>query len=1057
MLNSTFKNYFYAAAAFSTVSVLSTQLTAAPSVPLSEKEVSYGISDWKASYGNHRALITVSEDTDAVHVHIPWRRRDTDASNKDVMVIDSKTGEQVNNRLLVRMSRESADIIFQPTSGAGQYEVYYLIRQRNPNPIKGPNQGHFPGTVYTTPTHTASPEWINKHQLQTTPNLGQLKSAVVKEIQALRVTGPKKLETFNSFYPMEVCATAAEVKALHELHSGSDMLIFPEDRSQSIRMQKDIPLRWIKQGPRSHFSGDADKNEFYPFQLGVYALKQLNQISLDYSDLSDSNGNKIPSSALRCINLGGTNYDGKKFKKTLNVDAHSVQALWLGIDIPTDTPAGKYSGVVTINAEHCSPLQVNITINVSENTLIDKGDSDVWRLSRLRWLDSTIGLDNGVLAPYTPINISGNTCDILGRTIKLSDSGLPTSVVSRISMYKSDAPAREVLARPIDFVVETNSGPIPFTYKKLNFTEQTAGKVSFSSQWDSDAATLTLNGTLECDGYMRYSTEIKAKQDLDIQDIRIELPYEKEVARYLMGRMGVPAKVWKDTYSGFRPTTAEAPIEKGLMYNTVWSGDYNAGLGILLKNQDDQWNGDNKSKHLVPTLPNWENQGQGRYQLKEVDDTALVTVHNGSRSLKIGETARFDFALVITPFKPLSAEHWNYRIYHAPYETEVKLTAAANAKVINVHHANSHNPYINYPFLKDQYLKGFIDECHSKGKKVKLYYTIRELTTRLPEFWALRSLGHEIFIKDEGYLSLTKKPLSVQSSRFHRAGYPWLCEHLIDDYRMRWHSYIKKNDDPQRAKLIGREVDASIATQGLCRWHNYYLEGLKYLMKDMGADGIYLDGIGYDREIMKRVRKTMLLSGKDPMIDFHGAVHQNWMTLAPYIDSIWYGEGTRYDFGPDYWLVEISGIPFGLTGEILKSDRHANIHRGMLYGMTKRLGWRGNRQSEHIWKLWDDFGINDANFIPYFDKKSPVKCAHKDIRISSYVKKGKSLIAIASWAKQDEKTTLVIDWKALGLDPSKVKAYAPAVKGMQTAQEINLNSPLTIPAYNGKLILIEQL
>ena len=32
----------------------------------------------------------------------------------------------------------------------------------------------------------------------------------------------------------------------------------------------------------------------------------------------------------------------------------------------------------------------------------------------------------------------------------------------------------------------------------------------------------------------------------------------------------------------------------------------------------------------------------------------------------------------------------------------------------------------------------------AKGCKVKLYYTIRELTNVVPEIWALRSLGDEI-------------------------------------------------------------------------------------------------------------------------------------------------------------------------------------------------------------------------------------------------------------------------------------------------------------------------
>lgn len=1019
--------------------------------------IPYGIGEWKLAYGNHRALVSVGTSSDAVKVSIPWRRRDTDVANKNVMVVDSQSGEVVNNRVAFDMSREAVDLVFQPTSGAGIYEVYYLIRQRKPNPIKGANQGHFPATVYVTPQDTADPEWVSKHQLKTPEGMKSLTPAKVKAFEALKVTGPKEFEGFNSFYPMEVIATQQETQALVKRYASEPMLIFPEGREMPIRMTEDLPMRWIENGPSREVVHRVDKNEFFTFQLGVYALDDLKNFKINFHDLEGEGGEQIKASTLRCFNLGGVNYDGKTFKKDLHISKGTVQALWMGLDVPAKAKSGSYKGMVTLSAEGSKDVLVEITVQVTDQYLADKGDSDVWRLTRLRWLDSDIGIDNDVLAPFTPIEVVGDTMNILGRKICLGKDGLPTSVVSHIALSEITEQGREVLNRPVRFVVETQSGEIPFESDGLKVTKQTPGKISFESHWRSKGFTAHVTGTLECDGYMRYRIALKALHDVNVDDICVELPFRKELARYLMGRLGVEGKIWKDTYSGYRPASAEAPIEKGMMYNTVWSGDYNAGLGMLLKNDEDEWNGDNKSKYDVPSLPGWENNGQGRYVLKEDGGTALISVHNGKRHMKVGEVVSFNFALLVTPFKPITKDHWDYRIYHAPYETEVKLEAAANARVVNVHHANTHNPYINYPFLKDDYLKGFIDKAHAEDRKVKLYYTIRELSTRTAEFWALRSLGEEIFIKDEGYLSLTKHPLSHQQTRFHRAGYPWLAEHLVDDYRMRWHSTIKKSEDPEKAKLIGREIDASIATQGLCRWHNYYLEGLKYLMKDIGADGLYLDGIGYDREIMKRVRKTMLESGKSPMIDFHGAVHQNWMTLAPYLDSIWYGEGTRYDFGEDYWLVAVSGIPFGLTGEILKSDRHANIHRGMLYGMSKRLGWRGNRQSQYVWKIWDDFGIKDSKHIGYFAENCPIKSDNDQVKISVYQKKGKTLLAIASWLKEPANVNLTIDWKALGLNSSQVKMFAPEIKTMQKAEEYQVGKPLLVPAFNGKLIILQEI
>ena len=39
------------------------------------------------------------------------------------------------------------------------------------------------------------------------------------------------------------------------------------------------------------------------------------------------------------------------------------------------------------------------------------------------------------------------------------------------------------------------------------------------------------------------------------------------------------------------------------------------------------------------------------------------------------------------------------------------------------------------------------------------------------------------------------------------------------------------------------------------RWHNYYVEGMNWLVDNIGIDGIYLDDVAFDRVTMKRVKK----------------------------------------------------------------------------------------------------------------------------------------------------------------------------------------------------------
>jgi hypothetical protein len=230
----------------------------------------------------------------------------------------------------------------------------------------------------------------------------------------------------------------------------------------------------------------------------------------------------------------------------------------------------------------------------------------------------------------------------------------------------------------------------------------------------------------------------------------------------------------------------------------------------------------------------------------------------------------------------------------------------------------------------------------------------------------------------------------------------------------------------------------------------------------VGIDGLYLDGVGYDREIMKRVRKVMQRSRSGCLIDFHSGNNFHpeyglnncanlYLELFPYIDSLWFGEGFDYNEPPDYWLVEIAGIPYGLFGEMLQGG--GNPWRGMLFGMTSRLGWGGDPRP--LWKLWDEFGIQEAKMSGFWDANCPVKTGRKDVLATAYVKQGKMLISLASWATNAVKTRLEINSAALGLDPAKLWLNAPPIKGFQREACFMPGAAIPVTAGRGWLLLAD--
>ena len=416
-----------------------------------------------------------------------------------------------------------------------------------------------------------------------------------------------------------------------------------------------------------------------------------------------------------------------------------------------------------------------------------------------------------------------------------------------------------------------------------------------------------------------------------------------------------------------------------------------------------------------------------------------------------GQELHFNFGLLVTPVKTLDKNHWRWRYFHRSAAAPVAEAAATGATLINLHQGDGLNPYINYPFLTTDKLAAYTAEAHARQMRVKIYYTIRELSNYVAEFWALRSLGDEIYTTGPGF-RLADQFAEKSPAANAPTGSAWLCEHAVTGYVPAWHQ-----------PLGNGHYDAAIATKGLSRWHNYYLEGLNWLVRNVGIDGLYLDGIGYDREIMKRVRKVLQRARPGCLIDFHSGNHFHpeyglnncanlYMELFPCVDSLWFGEGFDYNEPPDYWMVEMAGIPYGLFGEMLHGG--GNPWRGMLYGMTSRLGWSGDPRG--LWKVWDEFGIAEARLIGYWDPACPVQTGRSDVLATVYQREGQTLVAVASWSAVPVSVPLEIDFQQLGLDRARSHLYAPRIAGFQGEVLFEPGAAIPVPPGRGWLLLVDE-
>lgn len=844
---------------------------------------------------------------------------------------------------------------------------------------------------------------------------------------------------------MEQLATPPQVEAFTG-RVKRDSYVFGEDRVNSIRRHDALPAHWLDGSDArfENFTGTAQPGEFYVFQLAVYAAnKDLGPVALRFNDLRTTGPQPltIPAAGIRCFNLGGTDFMGRPFTQELRVAKGRVQPLWIGVQIPRNA-SGSFNGKINVVAPGVEPVEVQLQLAVAGAPLEDCGDSQSWRLSRLRWLDSTIGhSDESVVKPFEPLRRRGNEMSLLGRRLTLADDGLPLDAASFFngSNTRITGKPTEVLSQPLRLVVETSGAAVKFDTGKVRFLREQPCAIEWTATHDSPTLALTVNGLMEFDGFVQIRCKLVAKAAVPISDVRLEGAFTQAASTYFMGL---------NHRGGVRPDKVEWKWDPNAQQDGFWIGAVNAGLKLQLK-------GGNFRSPLINAyygqrklnLPDsWGNNGQGGVVLTTLPDASVkFAATSGKRQMEAGQVLQFDFDLFLTPFKPLDTENqWKLRYFHPhqgvddPDLADPARIAAMGANVVNIHHNKLPNPCINYPYWDQSFgqLIESVKMAHAAGLLAKVYYTTREITNNLPELWAFHSLGGEVICPGRG------------------GGDAWLKEHLREGYIPAWRETL---GGPYNGIL-----DLAVITTPDSRLDNFYLEGLDYMTRRANIDGLYIDDTSMGRKTTQRARRILDAHNPNSQIDSHSWSHFNWdagmtpsaycyMQNFPYYNRLWYGESFRYDAKPDLWLVEMSGIPFGLMSEMLGTGQP---WRGMVFGEVARLGWGG--EPRPLWKAMDEFGMAGSEMVGFWDAVCPVTTGNSGVLATVYRKPGKALIALASWSGKEESVRLAIDFKALGIDPAKATLTAMPMDKLQEKAAYQISATITIPPDKGLLLTLQQ-
>src|ERR1019366_246203 len=328
------------------------------------------------------------------------------------------------------------------------------------------------------------------------------------------------------------------------------------------------------------------------------------------------------ASSIRCFNTGGIDWLGRRFEKHVNIKSQGIAALWCGAQIPQTLSPGEYHGSATVTVDRFPSESIPILLHVQAEVAKDAGDANPADMTRLRWLDSTIGLDDRVVAPYVPLKVTRDEVSGLGPRVQFGSDGLPHSIRSG---------QHEVLAGPIRLVADGDGMPVIWKSTQTRTFPNLPGAVTHVTDAVAGPLTVQCISKMEADGYLNYRVSMTTDRETNFSDIRLEIPIRRDAATYMMG-MG--------RKGGYRPAEWKWDWNSGNANNMVWIGSVEAGLQCKLKDVEEKWD----LFKLSHTPDAWSNGGKGGCTVTEQGlDTVLLKAYCGSRTLAAGQNLEFTF------------------------------------------------------------------------------------------------------------------------------------------------------------------------------------------------------------------------------------------------------------------------------------------------------------------------------------------------------------------------------------------------------------------------------
>ena len=624
--------------------------------------------------------------------------------------------------------------------------------------------------------------------------------------------------------------------------------------------------------------------------------------------------------------------------------------------------------------------------------------------------------------PWTPLSAEETEGDVhisvFGRTYTANDSSFLSSIRSC---------GRELLRAPVRFVLREDGEEtvIDAGYRHFLMEGASDAEADYLTAAEGRCFLLNLSTHAEFDGCLDvtltvaprgrtvaqcFGLEAMRRSDYRLDRLWLEIPLSREAARYFQFYPQLPGQ--EVLASGGELTAALSLPHREQVFLT------GEDVGLLFFSESEEGWEPYGRKNAVELLPD-EDGVLLRVRLLDAEPAVWQAAVGERIDL---DPISFRFGLEATPVKPMPKRRFTERAVHidcykkiledycdflgSPFAggEEVTYDRLVRLGVNTLYIHEKWNDLQNSPRLTAataKRLRTIVSECHRRGIRVIPYFGY-EMSTLAPYYGELR---------DDAWRF---------AGRGGRAGW----------YRQ----------PPQRNIRICQKS----------RFSEFFTEGIDRLMTEYGFDGIYLDGTAYvwpcengahgcgfsDRDGNRHptypvwgTRKTMkrlaeiVCEKHGGTINCHAGSAFNLPALA-FTTSLWDGEvfqtgflHGRIDTLPDgYFRALYTGRNIGIPIFMLTYlnppvwDFRMALATALPFGILPKVNDAGEPLAmiSSVWQAFDAFGVEEAEFLPYYGGEHPVTVEGSDgVKVSVYRREGRLLAVLATFSRAaDERVTV---------------------------------------------------